>query len=177
MPSSRATRTAWIASIAAHGLLLALALIADRREPALPPPVPVRLFPPGAPPAAGRLPGEPEGPSARPERPRRKVAAGIPIRIALPPPPLRDPFARERWDGFDRETVDAWEDHSLVAWLDACRAGVAERDSVLERERTPEEIAREELAAGLHRDFVRLAGQWRYEKFVEEYRKNFPLMR
>jgi len=175
MPS-RATRTAWIASIAAHGLLLAIALVADRRDEVAPPSLPVRLLPPGAPSAAGRLPAEPEGPRARPERPRRPIASGVPIRIVRPLPAFRDPFAAERWNGFDRESVNAWEDHSLVAWLDACRAGHAERDSLLERERTPEEIAREELAAALHRDFLLHIPQWRTEKFMEEYRRNFPLM-
>ncbi|MBZ0267830.1 hypothetical protein K8I85_06730, partial [bacterium] len=104
------------------------------------------------------------------------VASGIPRRIALPLPPPRDPAAPDRWDGFDRESVNVWENHSLVAWLDACRAGRAERDSVLERERTPEEIAREALAEALHRDFLLRIPQWRSERFMEEYRKNFPLM-
>jgi len=175
MPSRR-SRTAWIASIAAHGLLLALALWADRRDEVRAPSLPVRLLPPGTASSPSRLPASPEGPRPRPERPRPPVASGIPLRIALPLPVPRDPAEAERWDGFDRASVSAWEDHSLVAWLDACREGNAQRDSVLERERTPEEIAREAMAEALHRDFLLRIPAWRYERYLEEYRRNFPLM-
>jgi hypothetical protein len=168
---------AWIASMAAHGLLLAIALTAARREGPLPPTIPVRLLPPGAASSRVRLPAAPDGPRARPERAPRPIASGVPIRIAHPLPAFRDPVAAQRWDDFDRASVDAWTNHSLVAWLDACRAGNTDPDSVLERARTPEEIAREAMAEALHRDFLLRIPQWQYEKFAEEYRKNFPLMR
>ena len=73
--------------------------------------------------------------------------------------------------------IRSWAGHSLAEWLAGCREGRTDPDTLLERERTAEERAREALAAALHRDFLLRAPAWEHERFLEAYRRNFPLMR
>jgi hypothetical protein len=69
-----------------------------------------------------------------------------------------------------------WADRSAVTYLAAARRGAAPRDSVLDRQLTPEERARMQVSHGLHDTFLRLRREWREERFREEYKKNFPDM-
>ena len=116
-------------------------------------------------------------PRPRAERRRRDLALTPPVRVHLPvlapPVPPTDPPA---WTQFDRVSVVAWANHSLVEWLAGCRGGQTAPDTVLQRARTPEELAREELSASLYRDFLRRAPGWRAERFRDAYLRNVPPM-
>jgi hypothetical protein len=86
--------------------------------------------------------------------------------VGLAPPP-----------GASSLVLETWRDRSLVTWIQDCREGTAQPDSLLEPEPTVQERGRRQLAMLLRRDFLRHHREWTEEKFREAYARNFPLMR
>jgi hypothetical protein len=173
---------AWTLSVAVHGIAVFVLLLAGRAAPRPPlPAVPVRLAPPAADPSAP--PPEPSPPPVRTASDRPPVRPG-PRRVPGTAPPPSGPPADEdaRWRPVERESsraiVQWWGERSLAAWVEGLREGDAPRDSLLDpTPPPPEEVALDAMDRSFRREFRMRAPDWERERFLEAYRRNFPLMR
>lgn len=172
---------AWAVSLAVHAAAVAAALLAGRGQPAVVPP-PVRVTLVEAPPATVE-PTEWPLVEPRPRSPRTPPAPlAPPQRNAVPvPPPAPTPPEDPRWRTFERESSRAfvrwWGDRSLAAWVEGWRRGTPEPDSLLDPAPPPaDEVAREALDVALRREFLLRTDEWERERFLEAYRRSFPLM-
>lgn len=173
----------WWLSAFFHGLLLLAVIRLGHAPPRDAPWIPVELAAPEAP--ATSPPEAPPDPASPPEvaapEPRTRPAPRVPL--AAPPPVVpptneQDPvLIPPTWEAFDRSGAEWWRERSLARWIEECRDGTSQPDSILERAPTVEERGRATMVASLNREFHLRRWEWTLEKFHEEYARNFPLMR
>lgn len=153
------------------------------RGKALAPGLPADLARPGA---AMPVPAPSEAvPGGEPERPVSAAALVPPPAATTAPSTVEPPegvsLAPRRLPVAPSGAVgsalsDFWSTRSVAAYVEACRAGTAPVDSVLNPPPTPEQAALSRNVEQFNDFTARLHGEWMLEKFYEAYKQNFPAM-
>ena len=188
--TDRVRAAAILASLTAHALLAAVlwphlshlraprefvtvdlrpGVTAAPAAPALPIAAPAPL--PAALGAASEAPARPRPASVPP--PAARADTPPEPGVSLQPPPASSAAPTP---GIGGALSDCWGTRSPAAYVEACRRGEAPVDSVLNRIRTPEEVALERNLSALNEFTLRLHGEWMLDKFREVYAENFPAM-
>jgi hypothetical protein len=172
---------AWVLSVALHVAVVALVWrsISNEARPARLVPIvlhDLRIAPDGVSPrtrsAAESTPGRTRPTVARSPRVvvvRESPPPSAPVPDRTAPRVLHEP-SRVGFGAAFRP------DRSLSAFLEKCREGSAPRDSILDPEPTPREVAVARTIRQCNEAALNLHALWNRERFAEEYRRNFPGM-